>query len=190
MDSSGLAGRGGTRPTANSGVARASGPLNPGVAVTARGHPGNQHLAVMVPRERYRARSHRRWPANPVGPLHDVTIMDPRCPNWRRRSLRPPRGGDEGARRLHRPAASAARVPDPSRGANQRGRLARDGPGSLGSGRRHRRRGRGGGAAPGDRSRILRPRAFAVLRLMTSSNFVGWSIGRSPGLAPLRILSP
>jgi hypothetical protein len=37
---------------------------------------------------------------------------------------------------------------------------------------------------------ILRPRAFAVLRLMTSSNFVGWSIGRSPGLAPLRILSP
>ena len=35
----------------------------------------------------------------------------------------------------------------------------------------------------------VRPRALAVLRLMTSSNFVGCSIGRSPGFAPLRILS-
>jgi hypothetical protein len=34
-----------------------------------------------------------------------------------------------------------------------------------------------------------RPSALAVLRLITSSNFVGRSIGRSPGLAPLRILS-
>ncbi len=36
---------------------------------------------------------------------------------------------------------------------------------------------------------IVRPRAFAVLMLMTSSNFVGRSTGRSAGLAPLRILS-
>ena len=36
---------------------------------------------------------------------------------------------------------------------------------------------------------IVRPRAFAVLRLMTSSNLVGCSTGRSEGLAPLRILS-
>jgi len=36
---------------------------------------------------------------------------------------------------------------------------------------------------------IVRPRALAVLRLMTSSNFVGCSTGRSPGFAPLRILS-
>src|ERR1700694_3675851 len=36
---------------------------------------------------------------------------------------------------------------------------------------------------------IVSPSAFAVLRWMTSSNFVGCSIGRSPGLAPLRILS-
>src|SRR5437879_13027264 len=36
---------------------------------------------------------------------------------------------------------------------------------------------------------IVRPRAFAVLRLITSSNFVGCSTGRSPGLAPFRILS-
>ena len=36
---------------------------------------------------------------------------------------------------------------------------------------------------------IVRPRALAVLRLITSSNFVGCSIGTSPGLAPLRILS-
>ena len=36
---------------------------------------------------------------------------------------------------------------------------------------------------------IVRPRALAVLRLMTSSNFVGCSTGRSAGLAPLRILS-
>src|SRR5262249_56026610 len=34
---------------------------------------------------------------------------------------------------------------------------------------------------------IVRPRAFAVLRLMTSSNLVGCSIGRSDGLAPLRM---
>jgi hypothetical protein len=34
---------------------------------------------------------------------------------------------------------------------------------------------------------IERPRALAVLRLMISSNFVGCSTGRSPGLAPLRI---
>ena len=33
------------------------------------------------------------------------------------------------------------------------------------------------------------PSAFAVFRLMTSSNFVGCSTGRSAGLAPLRILS-
>src|ERR1700730_18583459 len=36
---------------------------------------------------------------------------------------------------------------------------------------------------------IVSPRALAVLRLMTNSNFVGCSTGRSPGLAPLRILS-
>src|SRR5262245_38453034 len=33
----------------------------------------------------------------------------------------------------------------------------------------------------------VRPRAFAVLRLMTRSNFVGCTTGRSPGLVPLRI---
>ena len=31
---------------------------------------------------------------------------------------------------------------------------------------------------------MVRPSALAVLRLMTSSNFVGCSTGRSPGLAP------
>src|SRR5262249_374690 len=36
---------------------------------------------------------------------------------------------------------------------------------------------------------IVRPRAFAVLRLMARSNFTGCSIGKSAGLAPLRILS-
>src|SRR5262245_44831432 len=36
---------------------------------------------------------------------------------------------------------------------------------------------------------IVRPSAFAVLRLMTRSNFVGCSTGKSAGLAPLRILS-
>ena len=36
---------------------------------------------------------------------------------------------------------------------------------------------------------IVRPRALAVLRLMTSSNLVACSIGKSAGLAPLRILS-
>src|SRR4030095_5835916 len=36
---------------------------------------------------------------------------------------------------------------------------------------------------------IVRPSASAVLRLMTNSNFVGCSTGRSAGLAPLRILS-
>src|SRR5262245_25288067 len=36
---------------------------------------------------------------------------------------------------------------------------------------------------------IVRPSAFAVLRLMTSSNLVGCSTGRVAGLAPLRILS-
>jgi len=35
---------------------------------------------------------------------------------------------------------------------------------------------------------MVNPSAFAVLELVTSSNFVGCSIGRSPGLAPLRIL--
>src|SRR5262249_184669 len=35
----------------------------------------------------------------------------------------------------------------------------------------------------------VRPSAFAALRLMTSSNLVGCSIGRSAGLAPLKILS-
>ena len=36
-------------------------------------------------------------------------------------------------------------------------------------------------------SEILRPSAFAVLRLTTSSNFVGCWTGKSAGLAPLRI---
>jgi anaerobic selenocysteine-containing dehydrogenase len=36
---------------------------------------------------------------------------------------------------------------------------------------------------------IVNLRLFALLRLMTSSNFVGSSIGNSPGLAPLRTLS-
>src|SRR5438128_5200000 len=38
-------------------------------------------------------------------------------------------------------------------------------------------------------SGIVRLRAFAVFRLITSSNFVGLSTGKSAGLAPLRILS-
>jgi hypothetical protein len=36
---------------------------------------------------------------------------------------------------------------------------------------------------------IVRPRALAVERLMTSSNLVGCSTGISPGLVPRRILS-
>jgi hypothetical protein len=36
---------------------------------------------------------------------------------------------------------------------------------------------------------IVMPRAFAVLTLTASSNLVDCSIGKSPGLAPLRILS-
>src|ERR1035437_8162744 len=36
---------------------------------------------------------------------------------------------------------------------------------------------------------ISRPSVFAVLRLMTSSNFVGSSTGKSDGFAPLNILS-
>src|SRR5262249_23919417 len=36
---------------------------------------------------------------------------------------------------------------------------------------------------------IVRPRALAVLRLITNSNCVACSTGRSPGLVPLRILS-
>src|SRR5262249_36194193 len=36
---------------------------------------------------------------------------------------------------------------------------------------------------------MVRPRALAVFRLMTSSNLVGCSTGRSAGWAPLRILS-
>jgi hypothetical protein len=32
------------------------------------------------------------------------------------------------------------------------------------------------------------PSAFAVLRLMMSSNLVGWMIGTSPGFSPLRML--
>ena len=36
---------------------------------------------------------------------------------------------------------------------------------------------------------IVRPICFAVLRLITNSNFVGCSTGRSAGLAPFRILS-
>jgi hypothetical protein len=36
---------------------------------------------------------------------------------------------------------------------------------------------------------IVRPICLAVFKLITSSNFVGCSMGRSAGLAPLRILS-
>ena len=36
---------------------------------------------------------------------------------------------------------------------------------------------------------IVRPSCLALFRLMISSNFVGCSTGRSPGFAPLRILS-
>ena len=43
----------------------------------------------------------------------------------------------------------------------------------------------GRGAAGG----MVRPRSFAVFRLITSSKVVGCSTGRSAGLAPLRILS-
>jgi hypothetical protein len=32
----------------------------------------------------------------------------------------------------------------------------------------------------------VRPRALAVLRFMTSSNLVGWMIGKSAGFSPLR----
>src|ERR1700686_4631843 len=36
---------------------------------------------------------------------------------------------------------------------------------------------------------MVRPSVFAVLRLITSSNLVGCSTGRSAGLVPFRILS-
>jgi hypothetical protein len=38
-------------------------------------------------------------------------------------------------------------------------------------------------------SGIVKPSALAVTRLMTSSNLVGCSTGRSPGFVPRRILS-
>ena len=44
-------------------------------------------------------------------------------------------------------------------------------------------------ARPSSDGGIVRPRALAVLRLMTSSNLVGCSMGRSAGFAPFRILS-
>src|SRR3981189_1924767 len=44
-------------------------------------------------------------------------------------------------------------------------------------------------ARPRSYGGIVSPSALAVLRLMTSSNCVGCSTGRSAGLAPLRILS-
>src|SRR4030095_15627394 len=44
-------------------------------------------------------------------------------------------------------------------------------------------------ARPRSDGGIVSPSAFAVLRLMTNSNFVGCSTGRSARLAPLRILS-
>ena len=44
-------------------------------------------------------------------------------------------------------------------------------------------------ARPSSDGGIVRPRAFAVFRLMTRSNFVDCSTGRSPGFAPLKILS-
>ena len=44
-------------------------------------------------------------------------------------------------------------------------------------------------ARPSSDGGIVSPSALAVLRLITSSNFVGCSTGRSPGLAPWRILS-
>ncbi len=40
-----------------------------------------------------------------------------------------------------------------------------------------------------DRRGIVRPRASAVLRLMTKSNAVGRSMGKSAGIAPFKILS-
>ena len=43
-------------------------------------------------------------------------------------------------------------------------------------------------ARPSTDGGIVSPSAFAVLRLMTNSNFVGCSTGRSAGFAPLRIL--
>ena len=44
-------------------------------------------------------------------------------------------------------------------------------------------------AATSNLSGTVSPSAFAVLRLMTSSNLVGACTGRSPGFAPLRIRS-
>src|SRR5262249_10455721 len=44
-------------------------------------------------------------------------------------------------------------------------------------------------ASASSRSGTLRPSAFAVFRLITSSNLVGCWTGRSDALAPLRILS-
>src|SRR5881397_589077 len=44
-------------------------------------------------------------------------------------------------------------------------------------------------ARPSTDGGIVSPRAFAVLRLITSSSFVTCSTGRSAGFAPLRILS-
>src|SRR6058998_2765920 len=44
-------------------------------------------------------------------------------------------------------------------------------------------------ARPSTDGGIVSPSAFAVLRLITNSNLVGCSTGRSPDLAPVRILS-
>ena len=44
-------------------------------------------------------------------------------------------------------------------------------------------------ARPRSDSGIVRPSAFAVLRLTISSNFIGCWTGKSAGLAPFRILS-
>src|SRR5262249_60191825 len=67
--------------------------------------------------------------------------------------------------------------------------------GSRGRQRAEKRRGPGCGHSMTRSARssrdggIVKPRAFAVLRLMITSNFVGCSMGRSAGLAPFKILS-
>src|SRR5262249_6491598 len=64
---------------------------------------------------------------------------------------------------------------------------SQDGGPELGS--RYRPRNRGASARASSVGGTSRPSALAVLRLITSSHFVGCSTGSSAGLAPLKILS-
>src|SRR5262249_55714189 len=143
-------------------------------------------MTSVLRRTRSAARSGNRS-AFPLEGFHSMTRF---CPSTYPNSRNCWRKGAQRERRLGTLAGESTYPPDLCALLRlARARSSQDAPTDDGDERSPVHHWMTSSARPSTDCGIVRPSAFAVFRLITNSNLVGCSMGRSAGLAPRRILA-